>query len=212
MFSIQTYPTGTGHDPRNARYLDDMLAIIDENEFFHLPGAEALIVPVNSNRDGERLLKETPSELAKNVLGNILCGRCEWYKVVERTAKRIADDSCESSHSLMLLGGYDCVPVEPFHHASLRITKIDIVLTLREVAQKRAELASYDDNAVAVVGSACRLPGANNLDELWEILDKQISTCEEVRPDRVPIAGSYRASLDPKACYATFVSTPLSRN
>ncbi|KAK2057703.1 ketoacyl-synt-domain-containing protein [Colletotrichum caudatum] len=198
MFSIQTYPTGTGHDPRNSRYLDDMLAIVAENESFHLPGAEALNVPVQSNWDGERLLKETPRELTKNVLGNILCGRCEWYKVVERVAKRIREDSNESSHSLLLLGGYDCVPVEPFHQSSLKIAKIDVVLTFREVAQKRAELASYGDDAVAIVGSACRLPGANNLDELWQILEKRVSTCEEVRPDRVPISGSYRASLDPK--------------
>ncbi|OLN87389.1 Iterative polyketide synthase CazM 9 [Colletotrichum chlorophyti] len=198
MFSIQTYPTGTGHDPRNSRYLDDMLAIVAENESFHLPGAQALKVPVQSNWDGEDLLKETQSELARNVLGNLLCGRCEWYKVVESVAKRIREDSNESSHSLLLLGGYDCVPVEPFHQASLKIAKIDVVLTLREIMQKRTELAGYSDDTVAIVGSACRLPGANNLDELWEVLEKRISKCEEVRPDRVPISGSYRASLDPK--------------
>ncbi|KXH57050.1 polyketide synthase [Colletotrichum nymphaeae SA-01] len=205
MFSIQTYPTGTGHDPRNAQFLDGMLAIVAENESFHLPGAEALLVPVQSNWDGELLLKETPTELAKNVLGNILCGRCEWYTVVERVAKSIDHSSKESSHSLLLLGGYDCVPVEPFNHASLKIAKIDIALTMREIAQRSAELASYAEDAVAIVGSACRLPGANNLDELWEMLEKRKSTCEEVRPDRVPISGSHRASLDPKVCYTPVI-------
>ncbi|GKT55150.1 polyketide synthase [Colletotrichum tofieldiae] len=199
MFSIQTYPTGTGHDPRNARYLDDMLAIVAENKSFHLPGADALKVPVQSNWDGELLLKETPAELARNVLGNVLCGRCEWYTVVEKVAKRIRETSEESTvHPLLLLGGYDCVPVEPFHQASLKIAKIDLVLTLRELQQTRSELSSYNDDAVVVVGTACRLPGANNLDELWQVLEKGISKCEELRPDRVPLSRSHRASLDPK--------------
>ncbi|TLD20284.1 hypothetical protein PspLS_08704 [Pyricularia sp. CBS 133598] len=195
MFSMQTYPTGTGHDPKNACYLDGMLAIVAENKGFGMPGADSLKVPVQSSWNGEQLSSQTPRELARNVLGNILCGRCEWYKVVEAVAQRIRETP---SHSFLLLGGYDCVPVEPFHQASLKISKIDLAQTLRELAQKKAELASYSDDTVVIVGSACRLPGASNLDELWGVLESGVSKCEEVRPDRVPINDSYRANLDPK--------------
>ncbi|KAH8842863.1 Type I Iterative PKS [Pyricularia oryzae] len=195
MFSMQTYPTGTGHDPKNKCYLDGMLAILAENKGFSMPGADALRVPVQSSWDGEQLLGQTPRELARNVLGNILCGRCEWYKVVEAVAQRIRGTP---SHSFLLLGGYDCVPVEPFHQASLKISKIDLAQTLGELAGKKAELASYGDDTVVIVGSACRLPGATNLDELWGVLESGVSKCEEVRPDRVPISHSYRANLDPK--------------
>ncbi|GJD04150.1 polyketide synthase [Colletotrichum higginsianum] len=200
MFSIQTYPTGTGHDPRNAKYLDGMLAIVAENDFFHLPAVDALKVPVQSNVDGELLqLIETPAAFARDVLGNVLCGRCEWYQVVGKVAARLRQHDDKSTHSLLLLGGYDCVPAEPFNQASIRIAKIDVALTLREVAQVRAELASYSgDDAVAVVGAACRLPGASNLDELWDLLQSGTSRCEELRPDRVPLSASHRASLDPK--------------
>ncbi|KAJ0159513.1 Phthiocerol synthesis polyketide synthase type I PpsA [Colletotrichum tanaceti] len=209
MFSIQTYPTGTGHDPRNANYLDGMLAIVAENDMFHLPATDALRVPVQSNVDGELLqLMETPADLARDVLGNVLCGRCEWYKVVGKVAARLRqqeddddDDKDDKTkyHSLPLLGGYDCVPAEPFNQASVKIAKIDVALTLREVAQVRAELASYSgDDAVAVVGAACRLPGASNLDELWDLLQSGTSRCEELRPDRVPLSASHRASLDYK--------------
>ncbi|TLD16311.1 uncharacterized protein PgNI_02605 [Pyricularia grisea] len=202
MLSIQTYPTGTGHDPRNARYLDGLLALVAENKGFDMPGAESLKVPVQSSWNGERLLSKIPSELARDVLGNILCGRCEWYKVVEAVAQRIRDIP---SHSFLLLGGYDCVPVEPFHQLSLKITKIDLVQTLRELEQKRAELASYSDDTVVIVGAACRLPGASNLDELWNVLESGVSKCEEVRPDRIPINNSYRTTLDPK-WFANFVN------
>lgn len=198
MFSMQTYPTGTGHDPKNKCYLDGMLAILAENKGFSVPGADALKVPVQSSWDGEQLLGQTPRELARNVLGNILCGRCEWYKVVEAVAQRIRGTP---SHSFLLLGGYDCVPVEPFHQASLKISKIDLAQTLGELAGKKAELASYGDDTVVIVGSACRLPGATNLDELWGVLESGVSKCEEVRPDRVPISHSYRANLDPKVCF-----------
>ncbi|KAL4961544.1 uncharacterized protein BDV14DRAFT_203730 [Aspergillus stella-maris] len=36
----------------------------------------------------------------------------------------------------------------------------------------------YPDNAVAVIGMACKFPGADSLDEYWELLDEGKSMCE----------------------------------
>lgn len=203
MFSIQTYPTGTGHDPRNKKHLANMLAIMSEQGLMGFAAADALRVIVQSNNDGEQLANQTPAELGENILGNILCGRCEWYTVVEKLAERLHAHYGKSSHSILLLGGYDCVPVEPFNQSSLKVTKIDVVLTLKELMQSQAEVNSYNDDAIAVVGSACRIPGANDLDELWDMLEQGVSKCEEVRPERVPLSGSHRASLDPKVRHSS---------
>jgi acyl transferase domain-containing protein len=52
---------------------------------------------------------------------------------------------------------------------------------------------TYLDDAIAIVGASCRLPGANNMDELWDLLSTKQDRHEVVKPDRVPIASSYRA-------------------
>lgn len=58
----------------------------------------------------------------------------------------------------------------------------------------------FSDEAVAVVGVACRLPGANNIEELWDLMTSKRSCEEEVhnRPMRVPFPSSFRAAADPR--------------
>ncbi|KAL3458979.1 hypothetical protein BJX64DRAFT_291639 [Aspergillus heterothallicus] len=42
----------------------------------------------------------------------------------------------------------------------------------------------YPDNAVAVIGMACKFPGADSLDEYWQLLDEGRSMCEPAPQDR----------------------------
>ncbi|KAI4177502.1 MAG: hypothetical protein LQ343_000483 [Gyalolechia ehrenbergii] len=54
----------------------------------------------------------------------------------------------------------------------------------------------YPLNAVAVVGMACRLPGANNVEELWDLLSSGRSTIEELPRDRVDTQRNSRILQD----------------
>ncbi|KAJ5734490.1 hypothetical protein N7493_003276 [Penicillium malachiteum] len=50
----------------------------------------------------------------------------------------------------------------------------------------------YPENTIAVVGMACRFPGANSVDEFWDIL-KTGKSLDQVLPDeRIPLAGHWR--------------------
>ena len=97
-----------------------------------------------------------------------------------------------------MFGIGDCVPLMPFHQTRLKVSKIDIHRTIRE-----AELSEYTfpEDAIAIVGAACRLPGANNLEELWDLMASGVSKAEEIRPDRIPLHASFRASQDAKVSY-----------
>ncbi|MEX2357433.1 MAG: beta-ketoacyl synthase N-terminal-like domain-containing protein, partial [Pirellulaceae bacterium] len=41
------------------------------------------------------------------------------------------------------------------------------------------------DIPVAIVGMACRLPGAANLDEYWKLISEGLSAVGEVPPERL---------------------------
>ena len=65
-------------------------------------------------------------------------------------------------------------------------------------AQKEAETYQYPENAIAIVGAACRAPGADDLEELWQLVSRGDSRAVEVPTDRFDIRRSFKATLDPK--------------
>ncbi|CAI7616564.1 unnamed protein product [Penicillium glandicola] len=50
----------------------------------------------------------------------------------------------------------------------------------------------YPDGAIAVVGMACRFPGANSVDEFWEILKTGRSLDRDLPDERIHLAGHWR--------------------
>jgi acyl carrier protein len=50
----------------------------------------------------------------------------------------------------------------------------------------------YPDHAVAVIGMACKFPGADSLDEYWQLLDEGRSMCEPASKDRFATTESRR--------------------
>ncbi|KAL2844378.1 hypothetical protein BJY01DRAFT_248203 [Aspergillus pseudoustus] len=64
----------------------------------------------------------------------------------------------------------------------------------------------YPDSAVAVIGMACKFPGADSLDEYWQLLDEGRSMCEPARDGRFATADN-RRHQDNKSIYnANWVS------
>ncbi|GME26007.1 BcPKS16, polyketide synthase [Neofusicoccum parvum] len=182
---------GKVHNPENAELAEDLCQLCDAHNEFQLPPANSLQVPVRSNRDG-RLLQDV--SLTHEAVLTILASRCEWYTLLTNLAQDLQKTDVES-HVLALYGIGDPVPLAPFHQARLKASKVDVYCTLKN--SKLAEY-TYPDDAVAVTGIACRLPGANSLDELWDLMANGTSTCEKIRPDRIPMDESFRAAQDGK--------------
>lgn len=55
----------------------------------------------------------------------------------------------------------------------------------------------FPDDAIVIVGAGCRLPGANNLEDLWDIISQGQSRLEKLRPERCDPKQAYRAIQDP---------------
>ncbi|KAK8011617.1 BcPKS16- polyketide synthase [Apiospora arundinis] len=180
---------GKVHNPENLELATKLDLFCQRTEQFQLGSSTALQVVVNSNLDG---LPIQDRPLTREAVYTILASRCEWYKLLENVASSLADSEVRD-HEFTLFGIGDPVPLAPFHQARLRITKVDVYGKIR-----KSQLGRYNFNndAIAIVGSSCRLPGANSLEELWDLMASETSTCEEIRPQRIPIHASFRASQD----------------
>ncbi|KAH8728888.1 hypothetical protein GQ44DRAFT_747284 [Phaeosphaeriaceae sp. PMI808] len=182
---------GKVHNPENTELAGELCQLCDQFESLTLPASSQLQVPVYSNITG-RQLKDC--SLTHEGVRTILASRCEWWTLLNNLAQALKTTGTQA-HTFAMFGIGDCVPLMPFHQAALKISKLDVHRTIRE-----AELKDYQlpEDSIAIIGAACRLPGANNLEELWELLAAGTSKAEEIRPDRIPLHASFRASQDSK--------------
>ena len=186
---------GKVHNPENIDLAKELCDLCDQNESLQLPSARDLQTSVRSNRTGEKL---TEGSLTHEVVNTILAGRCEWYILLTELATDL-DLSGRKSHQLATFGIGDCVPLSPFHKLQLQITKLDVLSFISDhIASVRTPNLDYKfpDDAVAIVGASCRLPGASSLEELWDLLSTGTSRHVEVPNDRFNIHSSFRASQD----------------
>ena len=209
LAKVQTYTRGQGflvqemhirgkvHNPEQADLAKELCDLSDGIPSLQLPSARSLQVPVRSNKTGQLLVE---GSLTHEVIDTILASRCEWFTLLTELAKDL-DLGGRRSHITATFGIGDCIPLSPFHKLKLNITKLDVLSfandnlnTVRELRQ--GPEYTFPTDAIAIVGASCRLPGANNLDELWNLVSKGISQHKEITTDRVDLYGSFRASRD----------------
>jgi len=190
---------GKVHNPENSELAQELCQLSDRTEILRLPHASNLQAPVRSNKTGDLIIGGSLTHETVNV---ILASRCEWYTLLTELAKDL-DLSGRRIHTFATFGIGDCIPLSPFHKLQLQITKVDvqslIAASMHKVRTNRLEDGySYPRDAVAITGASCRLPGANNMEELWDLISSGTSRHTEVPTDRFDLHGSFRASQDRK--------------
>ena len=126
---------GKVHNPENSPLVKVLFSICQEHEEMQLPDASQLRVSVRSNTDGKLL---DNCSLTYEAINIILASRCEWYQLLEEVAQDLARCSTDS-HTFVLFGIGDPVPLMPFHNARLRVSKVDVHTTIQN-----AKLAEYE--------------------------------------------------------------------
>lgn len=190
---------GKVHNPENAELAQELCRLCDRTEILQLPQASKLQAPVRSNKTGNLI---TEGSLTHEIVSVILASRCEWYTLLTELAKDL-DLSGRRTHTLATFGIGDCIPLSPFHKLQLQIRKVDVQSLIAESTYKLRTQSlkdgySYPRDAVAITGASCRLPGANNMQELWDLISSSTSKHTEVPTNRFDLHGSFRASQDRK--------------
>lgn len=186
---------GKTHNPENADLAAELAALCQKSDLLDLPKPELLQAPVRSNRTGHRI---TEGSLTEEIVKTVLASRCEWYQLLSNVAADLKQTGIDS-HNLVSFGIGDCVPLMPFNKLGIRVTKTDWSGQTKNQSSRleQNEISSaylYPEDAIAIIGASCRLPGANNMDELWELVSKGEDRHEELKSDRFDLYGGYRAS------------------
>ena len=199
MLVQEMHIRGKVHNPENAELAQELCRLCDRTEILRLPNASDLQVPIRSNKTGDLIMEEA---LAHEAVSVILASRCEWYTLLTEMAKDL-DLSGRRTHTFATFGIGDCVPLSPFHKLQLQVTKLDVQSLIAEATYNLGTNGleggySYPKDAVAIIGASCRLPGANSMEELWNLISSGNSRHTEVPTDRFDLHGSFRASQDRK--------------
>lgn len=215
--------TGKAHNPENSYLVPEFLDILRQNpSLFQLPEEKRLQVTVRSNRTGESL---TDDVIMEDMIIMMLAACCDWYHLLSRVAEDMKA-SGRPSHHMVIFGMNDSVPLSPFNKQRLKISKFKAHELIPEIPDTQpstkeqhasavplafpdtatqpftgtqrvsADLSSFPDSAIAIIGVSCRLPCANNLEELWESISKGCDTHQELPRDRIDPSGSFRLSQD----------------
>lgn len=177
---------GKVHNPDNGDLAAELCRLCRETPSLQLPDASQLQVPVRSNRDGRRLIQ---GSLSDELVTTILASRCEWYRLLGEVANDV-EQSGRSNPSFVYFGLTDCVPRTPFVEKGLHPTKT----AAHTLIQRIKSIPAFPEDALAVVGASCRLPGANNLEELWDMLAAGTDRHQKLTTERFDLHGGFRAT------------------
>lgn len=187
---------GKVHNPENSGLSAELCKLSDQNESLILPPASSLRVPFRSNKTGNLIGN---SSLTHEAISTILASTCQWYQLLTEVASDFQRTG-RTSHVVAGFGIGDVVSLIPFRQAGLQISKLDAAAFIKDnLAQTPAEgQYTYPPDAIAVVGMSGRFPGADNVEEFWDLISSNKSKVREVPKERIDIVNSFRASQDLK--------------
>ncbi|KAF7923672.1 hypothetical protein EAE99_006931 [Botrytis elliptica] len=186
---------GKVYNPENKDFTTKLYRLCHDTPGLNLPNAFKLQIPVRSNISSKRLRFGL---LIEEIVTTILASRCNWYMLLNGVAEDLIALK-QIGHKFVIFGLNDCVPMSSFHKKRLQATKSEVHSLIQKVRSPLSRIASLSDTiflkgAIAIVGASCRLPGANNLEELWELIANGTDCHQEVSKDRFDLYGSYRVS------------------
>lgn len=188
--------TGKAHNPENAELAEDYIRLYKQTPALQLPSTFRLNAPVRSNRTAENLSDE---DVIEDMIMMIIASSCDWNTLLNKVAQDMKK-STRPVHQIISFGMNDCVPVMPFNRQRLKTTKFEAHVLIEPIKSAQTaridsvESPVYSDNAIAITGASCRLPGANNLDELWEIISRGLDRHQELPKDRFYPHSIFRVS------------------
>lgn len=169
------------------------------NEELQFPRANRLQVPLRSNSDAQVI---SDGSLHDAALQSIMTKVANWHLTISSASYQSGPTGRPSS-LVVSIGPVDSFPQSIARDLGLRVTRIrnfnllsddlgrpefmELPAVKRETGPDLSfKDSTYPDHAVAVIGMACKFPGADSVDEFWHLLNSGASMHQEVPAERFP--------------------------
>ncbi|KAL8880957.1 MAG: hypothetical protein Q9198_001740 [Flavoplaca austrocitrina] len=189
--SQRVHISGKVHNPENKQLATELEELCSTHDSLRLPSTTKFKVPFRSNLNGE-VVKQS---LTREILQTILTSRCDWYQLLGYVAIDLSSNN-HTSHNLINFGTGDCLSLVPFRQLGLTITKSDVITLVKKALASSHAPYSYPSNAIAVIGMGCRFPGANNVEELWDLISSGKSMVQKLGEDKISTQQCFRVKQD----------------
>jgi acyl transferase domain-containing protein/thioester reductase-like protein/acyl carrier protein/SAM-dependent methyltransferase len=186
--------------------VEKLISFCDRTPEFQFPDASKMVVP---SRLGAKNKYRPSGTLHEIALRELLLNTSEWFT----TFSLLYTSHLEESRSTVICFGPErCVPPTIARKLGSRLvhaSEIDLSTSLlpSEVLGPSSKLTFQDlpDDRIAVIGMACQLPGAEDLEEFWKILTLGQSQHQEVPYERFGMETPFRKSEANRKWYGNFI-------
>jgi acyl transferase domain-containing protein/acyl carrier protein/SAM-dependent methyltransferase len=205
---------GRYHSSIHGEALVKIFDFCDSRHDLEFPPAERLIVPLRSNATAQIL---TEGCLHEHAIRCIMTELANWHLTISAAVSQLIRVKRPVAAAFGLL---DFIPSSLVRESGLRIIKMrssklfpcrlahsDPALPSGTVTPEVSapQNGRYPDHAIAVVGMACKFPGADSIEEFWELLTSGTSMVEEMPEERFPTKGLRRSQEGKLKFWGNFV-------
>ncbi|KAI9864364.1 MAG: Type I Iterative PKS [Trichoglossum hirsutum] len=178
--------------------VESINSLCESNRSLQFPTARSLLVPLRSNSDAQVV---TEGSLHWIALKSILTERSNWHLTIAATTLQL---NREGNAPIVVAGLVDCIPRSIMREPGQQIIKLssfelsdgspgpDSMVSTPKTEISRAPSPldrSYPDHAIAIVGMACRFPGADSINDYWDIICSGTSMLGELPKERFSMQG-----------------------
>ncbi|KAI0426200.1 putative polyketide synthase [Xylaria sp. FL1042] len=191
---------GRFHTQCHQALMAPILEFCDMNPEFQFPDASKALSPARSNTQGNLL---TQGGLHHHALNSILIQTAEWHQ----TLAMVRQSVLEKDLFFISFGFGRCVPPTHVRAINNRVVHLaDIEDSITSVSKDQRAIM---DNDIAVVGMSCKVAGADNLEEFWDLLRAAKSQHREVPHDRISFKKTAFRDVDEKRkWFANLINGP----
>ncbi|KAK2601895.1 hypothetical protein QQS21_004582 [Conoideocrella luteorostrata] len=189
---------GRFHWPGHEENAERAVVFADAHAEFQFLDSDHLILPTHSNSG-----KDFNGPLHREIIQSILLEPPLWFQ----TMSRIQEKTLQDSKSLLISFGLDRY-VPPSLSRTLTPQLVNMAELERQTGGVDAAMSSrlYTDTDIAIVGMSCKVAGADDLEEFWQILCEGNSKHREVPADRFTFKSAYREADGQRKWFGNFIN------
>lgn len=195
---------GRFHHPVHKKALEGLYNLAASNPAFQFSHSE-LLAPVYSNIDGQLLSSDS---IIDTLLQSILVRRCDWYASISTALHKCSSGRKTSVVQFSLV---ECIPPSVLRQARLsvqRITEVPVQSSPENVPTPLNAVGAriQTSEPIAIIGMGCKFPGADTLEEYWQLLAQGTSMCRTMPEERFKTSGLRRSPDEKLKFWGNFVN------
>jgi acyl transferase domain-containing protein/thioester reductase-like protein/acyl carrier protein/SAM-dependent methyltransferase len=185
---------GRFHSDCHRERLPEILKFCDSHPDFQFPDACELKIPARLNSGGEFIVE---GKLHHHALRSILVEPPSWFETFTAVRNTILQDN---ETQVISFGSERAVPPSILRGISQR------VMNATDLEAPFQSQRSFTSNDIAVVGMSCKVAGADNLEEFWDLLCTGKSQHREVPQERFTFETPFRDADPKRKWFGNFIS------